>query len=412
MSSSTPFLLATGLLLAASNATAADLPPASAYVQTQGRQLVNPQGQPLLLRGINLGNWLLPEGYMFNFARTGSPQQIETAVAELIGDLEAARFWHDWHQHYITAADIRFIKNTGANHVRIPFNWRLFVTANYPHRLEGPGWELLDQAIAWCREAGLYVVLDLHGAPNGQTGANIDDSRGRPLLFESEAAADLTVKLWEALATRYRHETIIAGYDLLNEPVAHYFDPARYNPRLLALYARLVPAIRAIDPHHTIFLGGAQWNTNLALLGAPIAPNLVYTFHTYGDPPVQPTIQRFLDVGELHNVPLYLGESGENTDEWIAQFRTLLETHDIGWAFWPYKKMSQTSCFTTITPPDGWDAIVAYTESPRGDFDQIRRALPPLEQTRETFRTLLERIQFLNTTPNPGYLQALGLPPR
>ncbi len=345
---------------------------------------------------------------MLDFKRTGSPQTIDTAVAELLGDLGAARFWHAWQQTYITEADIRFIKSTGANHVRLPFNWRLFITADYPHRMEGPGWALLDQAIAWCRNAGLYVLLDLHGAPDGQTGANIDDSRGRPLLFESDEAVDLTVALWEALAQRYRAETTIVGYDLLNEPVAHIFDKERYNPRLLELYERLVPAIRAIDPHHTIFLGGAQWNTNLAMLGAPIAPNLVYTFHTYWDPPQQSSIQRFLDVRDRYDVPLYLGESGENTDEWIGDFRRLLERQNIGWAFWPYKKLSKSSCFTTITPPDGWADIVAYTETPRGDYDQIRAALPPLETTRAIFAELLERIQLPATQINAGYLQALG----
>lgn len=396
-------------LASAAMISAAPPPPASAYVRAEGRQLIDPSGQPLVLRGTNLGNWLLPEGYMFTFKRTGSPQQIDTAFAELLGDLGAARFWHAWQEHYITEADIRFIQATGANHVRVPFNWRLLVTPDYPHRMEGPGWARLDDVIRWCRDAGLYVVLDLHGAPDGQTGANIDDSRGRPLLFESDAAADLTVELWEAIATRYRDETIIAGYDLLNEPIAHYFDTERYNPRLLDLYRRLVTAIRAIDPHHTLFLGGAQWNTNLAMLGAPIAPNLVYTFHLYWDEPVQASIQRFLDVREQHDVPLYLGESGENTDDWIETFRTLLDTHDIGWAFWPYKKMGKSSCFTTVPTPAGWDAIAAYAEAPRGDYDEIRAALPDLDSTRATFAALLDGIRLENTTVNPGYLDALGL---
>jgi len=37
------------------------------FVTTQGNHFVSPQGKPLLLKGINLGNWLLPEGYMFKF---------------------------------------------------------------------------------------------------------------------------------------------------------------------------------------------------------------------------------------------------------------------------------------------------------------------------------------------------------
>lgn len=407
----TPLALLGLLLLGAATVPAAGAasPPASAYVQVRGRELIAPSGEPLLLRGINLGNWLLPEGYMFGFERTASPRQIETAFAELLGDLGAARFWHEWREHYITAADVRLIRQLGLNSVRLPLNWRLFVTEEYPHRLEGPGWELLERAIGWCRDEQLWLILDLHGAPGGQTGANIDDSRGRPLLFEDPAAQDLTVALWTELARRCRDETIVLGYDLLNEPIAHYFDVDRYNPRLAPLYRRIHDAIRTVDPHHVIFLGGAQWNTNLPAAGAPFAPNLAYTFHTYWTDPTPEAIARYLAFRDEHDVPLWLGESGENTDEWISRFRQVLEAHDIGWCFWPYKKLTATSCIATIPAPPHWEQIVAYAEAPRGDFEQIRAALPPLELTQQVFRQLLDNLRLENTRLNPGYLEALGL---
>src|SRR5256885_6384616 len=77
--------------------------------------LVSPDGKPLLLKGINLGNWLLPEGYMFKFKTTNSPRLIQTAISELVGEDEARRFWKTYRDNYITRADIHFIKQSGFN---------------------------------------------------------------------------------------------------------------------------------------------------------------------------------------------------------------------------------------------------------------------------------------------------------
>src|ERR1044072_2609030 len=97
------------------------------FVTTRGREFVAPDGRPLLLKGINLGNWLLPEGYMFKFKTASSPRLISTVVNQLVGDEEARRFWKASRDNYITADDIRFIKQSGFTSVRVPFSYRLFV---------------------------------------------------------------------------------------------------------------------------------------------------------------------------------------------------------------------------------------------------------------------------------------------
>ena len=148
----------------------------SKFVTVRGKEFVTPDGKPFLLRGINLGNWLLPEGYMFKFKAANSPRRIEAVLNQLIGEDEARRFWKDFRNNYITHEDIKFIKQIGLNSIRVPFNYRLFVVEGDPQRLEGPGYEMLDRVINWSRAEGLLVILDMHGAPGGQTGDNIDDS--------------------------------------------------------------------------------------------------------------------------------------------------------------------------------------------------------------------------------------------
>jgi hypothetical protein len=379
------------------------------FVTTRGRDFVAPDGRPLALRGINLGNWLLPEGYMFKFKAANSPRRIEEVVGQLVGEQEARRFWRAFRDAYVTREDIRFVKQSGFNSVRVPFNYRLFVTDGEPRRLEGPGYELLDRVVGWCAAERLYVVLDMHGAPGGQTGDNIDDSFGYPFLFDSPESQELTVRLWRELAARYAREPYVLGYDLLNEPIAHYFDSAALNPKLEPLYRRIVAAIREVDRNHVVFLGGAQWDTNFKVFGPPFDRRAAYTFHKYWMEVKQEAVEEYVDFRARHNVPVWMGESGENTDEWIASFRSLLERNDIGWCFWPYKKLDATSCVVSAAKPADWDAVVKFAEHPRTTYEDVRKNRPPVATARKALADYLEAVKLKNCKVNEGYLRALGL---
>jgi len=130
--------------------------------------------------------------------------------------------------------------------------------------LEG---EMLTQALArgpvpladvidWGHKEGIYAILDMHAAPGGQTGMNIDDSYGRPFLFDDPAAQELTIRLWTEIARRFAGENAVLGYNLLNEPMADFFDEKAYFPRLEPFFRRVIAGIRTVDPGHIIILGG------------------------------------------------------------------------------------------------------------------------------------------------------------
>ena len=379
------------------------------FVSTRGKSFIAPSGQPLFVKGINLGNWLLPEGYMFKFKNANSPRLIQAVINELVGEDEAKRFWKSYQDNYITAEDIKFIREAGFNTIRVPFSYRLFVTRDDPTRLEGVGYELLDRVVNWARREGLYVVLDMHAAPGGQTGDNIDDSWGYPFLFESEESQELTVRIWQKIAAHYANEPAVMGYDLLNEPIAHFFDKDQLNLKLEPLYRKIVSAIRQVDKNHIIFLGGAQWDTNFKVFGPPFDEKLVYTFHKYWMDVKQEAIQEYLDFSNRYNVPVWMGESGENSDEWIASFRTLLERNGVGWCFWTYKRLDATACVASITKPADWDAIVTFADHPRTTYADIRTNRPPREKVQQALSDYLEQVKFRNCNINQGYLTALGL---
>jgi hypothetical protein len=381
----------------------------SRFVTTRGKELVTPDGRPLILRGIGLGNWLLPEGYMFKFKSANSPRLIQAVINQLVGEDEARRFWKTYRDNYITDEDIRFIKQGGFNSVRVPFSYRLFVSDADPRRLEGVGYELLDRVVGWSRKEGLYVILDMHAAPGGQTGDNIDDSWGYPFLFESAESQELTVKIWRKIAERYREEPTVIGYDLLNEPIPHFFDAAYFNPKLEPLYRKIVAGIREVDKNHIVFLGGAQWDTNFKVFGPPFDDKAAYTFHKYWMEVNQQAVQEYVAFRDRYNVPVWLGESGENTDEWVASFRDLLERNRIGWCFWPYKKMDSASCAASINVPAEWGAVVAFADHPRTTYEEVRKNRPPKEKIEKALGGYLEQIKFANCRINRGYLKALGL---
>jgi endoglucanase len=385
--------------------------PAQSFLHTKGKEIVTQQGKPFVMKGINLGNWLVPEGYMFHFKKATSPRLINEVITELIGPYEIEKFWQQYVKNYITQADIHYLKTTGANSIRLPFNYRLFTGENH---LDGSGikraFAIIDSLVKWCRKESMYVLLDMHCAPGGQTGDNIDDSYGYPFLFESTGAQQLTINIWKQIAAHYANEPIIMGYDLLNEPIPHFYDTAFFNPKLEPLYKKITAAIRTVDSKHIIFLGGAQWDSNFDVFGKPFDNNLAYTFHKYWTAPTREVVQPYIDFRNRYDVPVYCGETGENTDEWINSFRQVLDSNNIGWHFWPYKKMENKRCIVSFNQPDNYNLITAYADTSRNSFKDIQQNRPAnIKAVQKALSDFLINCRFENCHMNTGYIKALGL---
>ncbi len=378
------------------------------FVHASGPELLDADGRTLMLRGINLGNWLEPEGYMFHFdGGPQSPSEIEDLSKELIGPEKAAAFWREWRESYITEADIDRLKRNGFNSIRVPLHWKFFDSD------DAEGFRLVDRLVQWARKDGIYAILDLHCAPGGQTGTNIDDSGGYPWLYGSLEAQAHTVAIWRRIAAHYSKEQIVLGYDLLNEPIPHYPQLQQYNKDLEPIYRKLTEAIRKVDKNHVLIFGGAQWDSNFKVFGAPFDSNAMYTFHKYWTAPDVSVIREYLDFRDRYHVPIWLGESGENKDEWIGAFTKTLEDNHVGWCFWPYKKMDSTSSVVTFDRPIHWDEIVKFAAVPAGTGNAEKRiaARPSQGDIEAAFVDLLDKIRFANERENSSYVKAVGLAP-
>jgi endoglucanase len=363
------------------------------FVHVADGKLVDGSGNPLLLRGVGLGNWLLPEGYMWRFESPGpqSPREIETLVEDLVGPGRATDFWQRFRATFLNEDDIERIHEEGLNHVRLPINSRVVIDDDGAP-IEA-GYELIDRLIQWCRRHRLWVVLDLHGAPGGQTGTKIDDSRhGRPELFTDDRSRALTVRLWQELARRYRDEPVVAAYDLLNEPLPNEYQHL-YADRLRDLYLELTAAIRAIDTNHVISYEGTHWATNWEIFSEVWDPNSLLQFHKYWSAPDRPSIQGYIDVGRRLGLPIYMGEGGENYLDWIQTAFQLYEDCGISWNFWPWKKVETLTSPCSVNPPDGWAEIVAYAAGkagrpePADAWRSLNELLDAMPLARCTYRT-------------------------
>jgi hypothetical protein len=273
-----------------------------------------------------------------------------------VGVERAADFWRRFRARFVTEQDIARIAAAGFDHVRLPINSRVIQAAD--GTLDPEGIALVDDCLSWCKSHDLYLLLDLHGAPGGQTGTNIDDSpNGRPDLFTDERHREATIELWAKLAQRYAAEEHVLGYDLLNEPLPNEWQH-RYPDELVSLYIDLTEEIRCHDSRHLIMYEGTHWATNWSIFTEVWDQNSVLQFHKYWSAPDRASLGEYLETRDRLGLPIYMGEGGENTLEWLYAASRLYESEGIGWNLWPWKKVETSTSPASIRPPEGWWGVV------------------------------------------------------
>ena len=166
---------------------------------------------------------------------TDSPREIEALFEELVGPERPRSSGRDFATGSSPKPTWLTSSLAGFDHVRLPFNARGLIDDQ--GELIADGVAHIDRLIDWCEARGLWVLLDLHGAPGGQTGTNIDDSPDKPELFMDEHYRDLTLRLWRD-STALPRPDVVLGYDLLNEPLPNEWQHI-YADELAELYRDL-----------------------------------------------------------------------------------------------------------------------------------------------------------------------------
>jgi len=336
-------------------------------------RIVDADGVPIQLRGTCVGGWMNMEDFIDGYP--GSEHGIRSAVASVLGPAKAAFFFERLLDHFFTEDDVAFMKACGATVVRLPLNYRHFERDATPFQYEEAGFARLDEAIGWCAKHDLSVILDLHAVQGWQnTDWHSDNANRHALFWQHPHFQDRWVALWEEFARRYTGNAIVAGYNVMNEPVSNVTDgrlSEEYDPdwpNFNRLMRRVVHAIRAIDPDHIVFLEGDYYSRRFDGMEAPFAPNLVYSSHNYtragfGPGPYPGELiggywDRAYQVERVdeaegtvfsrqHNVPLWVGEFGsiyngppeENPCRMAAMADQIdiFNERGIHWTTWVYK---------------------------------------------------------------------------
>jgi hypothetical protein len=356
------------------------------FLHTSGKSIVNGNEQEILLRGIGLGGWLVPEGYMLQTSGfANSPTEIMNKIASLIGDTNTDTFFQLYRKNYVTKKDIAQIAAWGFNSIRLPMHYALLTSRDQSGIFYEEGFAIIDSLLNWCETYRLYLILDLHCAPGGQNKDNISDYiPGQPALWESAQNQQRTIELWKKLAERYAVKNWIGGYDLLNEPVWDFGSQA--NQPLRKLYTDITAAIRQVDNNHIVFIEGNYYATDFNGLSTPWDANMVYSFHKYWNTNDAGAIGNYTSLRIANNVPLWLGESGENSNTWFTDCIGLMERSNIGWSWWPHKKLESTSGLMSVIKNPEYDYLLRYWKGEVSTKPTVAYAVDALNKFAENLK--------------------------
>ena len=347
---------------------------AQSFLRAEGARIVNEAGEPVILRGMGLGGWVLQEGYMLQLGDLGQQHVIRARIAELIGEEKTEAFYQAWRANYVTKADIDAMGRWGFNSVRLPMHYDQLTLPVDQEPVPGrdtwkeEGFRQIDDLLAWTKANGLYLILDLHAAPGGQ-GSDLaisDRDPTKPSLWDSAENQRKTVALWRRLAERYAHEPGVGAYDIINEPNWDFEKAGgghgceeTTNAPLRQLMIRITAAIREVDPRHMVVIEGNCWGNNYQGVTPLWDDNIALSFHKYWNGVDRASIADILRLREETGAPVWLGESGENSNRWFTETIGLVESEGVGWAFWPLKKIGFNQPLE-ITPNPGWAKLVAW----------------------------------------------------
>jgi len=280
----------------------------------------------------------------------------------------------------LDATDASLMEESGFDVVRLPIAWSLLE----PERgqFSTAYLDRIASTVAMLNADHLYVVLDMHflgwspafggsGAPAWATLSWVPDIRWGPMpsvtrllspaINASTAYFWLTtdwqtqyLRTWQFVAARFRDDSGVAGYDIINEPHAFPLLPLRFDKDdLFPFYARAITAIGDVDPNHLFLLDNDALG-DLPTSVVPIsAPDLVYAPHVYtgvlfpptfdGDPqPLETHVDELArEAGQLP-AAMWVGEFGisssvSDSAEWIADALSDFAAHNAGWAWWQWR---------------------------------------------------------------------------
>lgn len=349
-------------------------------LKVQGKNLVDPEGRVVTLKGTNLGNWFVIEMWMLGLGdEEGAPADqfnLEKVLTERFGEEEKERLMEAYRESWFTERDFALIPSFGFNLVRLPMNYRLMEDDRGPFHLKKDAWKWIDRAVDLSEKHGLYVILDMHGAQGGQSPYDHTGHADQNRLKDDEQAQKRLAWLWGEIAKRYRDRSAVLAYDVFNEP---YGTPKDIQVKVFKM---AYEEIRKQDKDKLVFAHGNY--DDFQHYGDPKAngwQNVGFQMHYYpgmfgGGPPTIRTHARHLAFLETldktvdrYNVPFLIGEMNVVFDSagGAQMMRRYFETHaKYGWmtTMWSFKTVAREGGVQPVI----WGATVNADPMRKIDF--------------------------------------------
>ena len=307
------------------------------------------------------------EGYILGMKakKMAAPHQVFNGIKKLVGtDAATDSILDAWRNSMLKKADILFIKSLGFNTIRVPFHYNQFWDTTR-QVLTDEGFTRLDTLLAWCAEAKLYAIPDLHCAPGSQNPGWHSDNAG-PVNFWTMKAQNWPIasRVWKHVAQHYKNNPWIGGYDLLNEPVLY---SAGADTVILHWYKDARDSIRAVDTNHMIIAEGNNYGYDPFAATDPLRSpngrwddNMCLEIHSYYSPVPPSNISKVDSISQAMDIPVWLGEFGNNSNTWFGTEIKQMEQRGYGWALWCYKKVSAINPVININIPPSYNTLLNY----------------------------------------------------
>jgi hypothetical protein len=385
------------------------------WIRVDGSRLVDEAGDEVVLAGFGLGGWLNMEDFITGYP--GNEEAMRRLLLDVMGTAASEAFFDAFDEAFLGPGDADLMASLGLNAVRIPVNHRRLERDEAPFRYLEDGFRLLDSAIDVLASRGIRTIIDLHTAPGYQNHHwHSDNPTHQALFWRHPHFQERVIRLWEAIADRYRDRPEVAGYNPLNEP-------ADETGEVLPLfYERLVPAIRAIDDRHVLFLDGNRYSTDFSCFREPF-DQAVFSAHDYalagiasatGYPgtvrgehvdraTLEETFLRRTEFMRRTGTPIWIGEFGplyppDRPEQlgWrldiLRDQLAIYREHGASWSLWTYKDIGlqglaiadPSSEYMRLTQPVRELKALLGTDSWGGSDLGVRDVLDPIDAVFDT----------------------------
>jgi aryl-phospho-beta-D-glucosidase BglC (GH1 family) len=337
---------------------------------------VDPAGKEVALRGTNLGGWLVEEMWMTPWAQdppSGSPYpkvedhfSLWETLTRRLGTEAAARVRTAWRNAWLQPSDFARIKAAGLNCVRVPFLYDLLD--------EPDGMDWLRNAVAWANAQGLYVILDLHGAPGGQNPWDHSGRVGLDAFFKDAGNLVKAEAVWTALAREFGANPGVAAFDLINEPVS-----AADAATLHEWHNRMYQAIRREAPDTLVVIeDGYKGIYSFPMPSLYGWTDVVYSTHIYKFDAattqdhldqLASLLPQMLQLRDTTGVPVFVGEFNlepHNSPYAMRQYVGTLTDNGLAWTIWTWKTVARggpMGFWGYYSKPGPADALNPFTDS-------------------------------------------------